>query len=306
MRIRLKPWVFLTLVAVAIVLVTYFVRRGPTLFVRSDGEMVGLLPHRDLTTVFINVDTLRRANLLKLLEASKPDQEHDYQTFVRETGFDYTRDIDALAARGDAQTMFFIIRGRFEWSKLEAYAKNHGGRCDPAFCKLPTSRPGRWASFLRVQPDVIALAVSVDPADVLVLTPRRIDHPDAIPSQPVWVSIAHSLLSNPKDLPVALRIFAIAMQSTDRVTLSIGQGTATDGQFELKLEASCHNAAIADTARMQLENNTKLLKLELAREHQQPNPADLTGLLTSGTFQVAGNSLIGRWPVQRELLNSLQ
>jgi hypothetical protein len=63
---------------------------------------------------------------------------------------------------------------------------------------------------------------------------------------------------------------------------------------------------MAETTRGQLELDTKMLKLELAREHQQPNPADLTGLLAAGTFQVIDTEVIGAWPIKKELLNSLQ
>jgi hypothetical protein len=49
-----------------------------------------------------------------------------------------------------------------------------------------------------------------------------------------------------------------------------------------------------------------MLQLELARENQQPNPADLTGLLTSGTFQSGNNHVFGTWPVRKELLKALE
>jgi hypothetical protein len=49
-----------------------------------------------------------------------------------------------------------------------------------------------------------------------------------------------------------------------------------------------------------------MLKLELAHEHAQPNPADLTGLLTSGRFETKGSDVTGGWPVRKELLKTLQ
>jgi hypothetical protein len=74
----------------------------------------------------------------------------------------------------------------------------------------------------------------------------------------------------------------------------------------IDLSAQCSSAVAADTVRKQLEIETKMLKLELAHEHAQPNPADLTGLLTSGTFDVSGREVRGEWPVKKELLNALQ
>jgi hypothetical protein len=307
LRLRLKPWLLLLSIAVLVAVVAYIVaRREKGRFIRSDADMVGLLPQRDMTTVFLNADVLRRAKLLGLLQASVAGQDGDYQQFVRDTGFDYARDIDVLAARGDARQIFFVIRGKFEWARLQDYAARHGGNCSTAFCKVPTTRAGRWASYLRIQSDVIGLAVSNDPADVLLLSPRPIENAPALPSEPVWVSLGHSLLSDNKDLPLPVRIFAVAVQSADSVTLSMGARGQGSGNFELRLRAVCQNAAVANTIRNQLEIDTKMLRLELERERQRPSRSDLTGLLSAGAFSQAGNSVVGVWPVYSELVNSFQ
>jgi hypothetical protein len=91
------------------------------------------------------------------------------------------------------------------------------------------------------------------------------------------------------------------------VTVSLGPaGGSSVAAFTLQLDASCPNQAAAETIRKQLEIQTKMLKLELARERKQPNAADLTGMLVAGSFQVVDQHLVGRWPVQRELIESLQ
>lgn len=306
MRFRIKPWLVLPAIALLVAAVTYLVRFEQRRFVRTSAEMVALLPHRDLTTIFLNLDVLRRAKLLNMLHTSKAEQDHDYEQFVRETGFDYSRDIDILVARGNEQQIFFVIRGNFDWGRLRDYARRHGGSCDAAFCKAPTGRPGRWASYLSIQPDVIGLAVSGDPADVLLLSPRRIDNAPAIPSQPVWVSVAHSLLTDPKDLPLPLRLFATAVQAADSVILSIGSAEMPANDYELRMEALCRNAAAANAMRNQLQLDTSMLKIELERERRQPSRGDLSGLLTSGTFWQSGNKVIGNWPIHPEFLQNLQ
>jgi hypothetical protein len=306
LRFRIKPWLTLSAIALLVAVIAYLVRFEQRRFVRTSAEMVAILPHRDLTTVFLNVDVLRRAKLLGLLHTSKAEQDHDYEQFVRETGFDYARDIDVLVARGNEQQIFFVIRGNFDWRRLRDYARRHDGSCDTSFCKAPTGRPGRWASYLSIQPDVIGLSVSGDPADVLLLSPRRIDNAPAIPTQPVWVSVAHSLLADPKGLPLPLRLFATAVQAADSVTLLIGSAGRASNDFELRMQALCRNAAAADTVRSQLEIDTKMLKIELEREHRRPSRGDLSGLLTSGTFWLSGNKVIGNWPIHQELLQTLQ
>jgi hypothetical protein len=306
LRLRIKPWLAVLLIAVAAGLVAYLVRRRQHRYAETDAEMVALLPHRDLSTVFVNVSVLRRAGLLSLLQTSRAEQDVDYRQFVRETGFDYTRDIEAIAARGSAQQVFLVIRGKFDWIRLREYAAHHGGSCNDTFCQALTTRPGRWASYLRIQSDMVGLAVSGDPADVLLLSPRKVEHAAAIPSAPLWVSLPHSVLSDPKELPLALRLFALAVQSADSVVLSAEPGKESSGDFSLRMEAVCPNAAIADTARTQLEIETKLLNMELQRERQHPSRADLTGLLTAGSFRQSGKAVIGSWPVYRDFLQHLQ
>ncbi len=274
--------------------------------VHSDADLVALLPQTTATRFFIDLDALRRAHLLRLLSANKPAEENDYRQFVQATGFDYTRDADTIAGSADGNQILVVMRGHFDWGRLARYATAHGGSCESSYCKLPTTRAGRWASFRSIQPDVIGLALSADPAAANLLVPTSQAHRKPIPTDPVWLKPAHSLLSDPASLPLPARILAISLQFADEVTLSLGPSSSTSAPFELKLIARYPNPAMADTTRSQLEIDTKMLKLELAREHQQPNPADLTGLLVSGTFQVVKNEVFGAWPIRQELLNSLQ
>jgi hypothetical protein len=127
--------------------------------------------------------------------------------------------------------------------------------------------------------------------------------PDNSMKNPVWVKPSQKLMKTPADVPLAVRIFAITLQAAESVTLSLGSGS---GGISLQLNAGFPNEPTAEAARNQMEIQTKMLKLQLAREQQQPSPADLTGLLTSGTFQVVHQRVIGVWPVRQELLRALQ
>ena len=208
--------------------------------------------------------------------------------------------------KGDSKQLFFVLRGRFNWVKLRQYAGDHGGSCQNEICRVPTSTPGRFASFLAIQPNVLALSLSADPAAVVALSPRRINGSQSIPAAPIWVRVGHSLLTDPKALPLPVRIFAMALASTDSVVLSVEPDISKRNPFELKMKAVCRNGVIADTTRKQLEIQTRMLVIELEREHQRANPADLSGLLTAGSFQVVENSVVGTWPIRRELLAQLQ
>lgn len=275
-------------------------------FVRNDAQMVALLPHADTTIFYANLKILRKAGYLDTLIASQRRQEPEYQSFVTETHFNYERDIDALAGASDGTQLFFIVKGRFDWGRLRRYPPNHGGGCAGVICSAPTSKPDRWASFLEIQPNVMGLAVSGERSAALALSPRRDETTEQLPAGPVWVKVSHSVLRDPLKIPLALRIFAITLQSTDSVVLSVEPDPSGTAAFDIRLDAACRNGATAETASKQLEIQTKMLNLELSRENHKPDPSDLSGLLLGGTFQVVDKTVVGIWPVHKQLLDTLR
>ncbi len=282
--------------------VFYGVQRYRYRFVRTNEDLLRFLPVADVSTFYGNVAALRAAGFLKLIEGP---QAPDYRAFVRETGFDYGRDIDALAGAADERQIWCALRGRFDWRKLREYVKRYGGECRDSECNISTSTPGRRASFRAVQPDVMLLAVSPDKdaARAMRESSSKADFPT---SAPVWVRPSHAVLANPAQLPLALRIFAISLQSSEFLLVSLRQAEQSDDAFTIEVDAAFGNQPTAKTARQQLELNTGLLKRELAREHGAADPGDLTGLLTSGVFRVEQQHLIGDWQVRKVLLQALR
>jgi len=294
--------------AVAVAVILFSLHSYRHRFVRDDRDILGLLPGGDVTTFFASVSALRSAGMLELLAGSKAAEETDYKQFVKETQFDYTKDLETVAGTADKEATYFVARGHFDWSKLRQYAMVHGGSCREDVCKMPTSTPERWTSFLPIQPDVLGVALSPNAAAAELLRPTRVVGPVAEPStEPVWVEIAPSLLKNPLSLPLAVRIFAVSLQSVGPVIFSLGRAAERSGAvFNVQLDAQCPSQATAEATRNQMEIQTKMLRLELARENAQPSFSDLTGLLTAGSFQVIGKRVVGTWPVRRELLNVLK
>jgi hypothetical protein len=43
----------------------------------------------------------------------------------------------------------------------------------------------------------------------------------------------------------------------------------------------------------------------LEREHQNPGPAELAGILASGSFRSEGRKVLGYWPIERAFVESL-
>jgi hypothetical protein len=306
LRIQLKPWLFLVLLALCAGAIVFEIDHYRHRFVRSDADMVALLPPGDATIFFANITALRQVGVLDLFAGSKTVEEPEYREFVRQTHFDYRNDIQVIAGATDGKQILLIVRGRFDWSRLRQYALAHGGTCKKSFCNLPTSKPGRWASFLPIQSDVMGLAVSKDSSAALALSPRRDRISQQVSSEPVWVKVSQSLLENPVSLPVPLRIFAISLQSAEGVLLSLESGGKSGAAFNLQLDAQCPTTPTAETIKTQLELQTRMLRMELAREHQQPSPADFAGMLVAGTFYVSDKHVIGTWLIHKELLNTLK
>ena len=301
-----KPWLVFALLAAAIFAVAAGVDFYRHRLVRSDRDLFRFLPQTDATILYVNADGLRRAGILGLLAGVATARDIDYSAFLRETHFDYTRDLSAIAGSVNTKQSLFVIRGRFDWTSMRNYAKNHGGACRNDTCELPSATPGRWASFFPIQSDVMALAAGTSRSAAEVLRSRH-QLTQSLPAQPVWVKFSHALLQRPPELPLALRIFVISLQPADSVVLSLAQADSqTSARFQLELNAVCPSAPSANSIRNQLELETKFLRIALAREHVQPNAKDVTGLLTAGTFRASGDRVEGSWPISKELLNSLQ
>lgn len=303
---RRTVWVAIGILALAGVAILSVVDTQRHRFVRSNADLVKQLPPGDFTRFYADLGALRKAELLYLLTGASPIQEKDYKEFVRETQFDYTRDVDALAGASDGEQFFFLIRGRFQWNKLKQYAVAHGGTCRSQSCAAPTSKSGYWANLVRVQPDVAGLSISANSAAAETLRRQTPEEETPAPANPVRVSVSKTLLTKPEALPLPVRILAIALQSADSVVLSLGPAPDKQAAFLVDLQASFPIEPSAETARAQLEIETKMLKLGLGRAHREPNPADLTGLIAAGTFQRVRKQVLGTWPVRQELLKALQ
>jgi hypothetical protein len=306
MRRRTTLWIVVAILALAGAAILSVVDVQRHRFVRSSIDLVKQLPPGDFTRFYADLGALRKAGLLHLLTGANPIQEKDYREFVRQTQFDYARDLDAIAGASDGEQLFFLIRGRFDWDKFKQYVVARGGTCRSQSCAVPTSKSGYWANLVRLQPGVAGLAISANNAAANTLR-REVPPGDAgAPSNPVWVSVSKTLLTKPEGLPLAMRVLAISLQSADSVILSLGPAVDKQSAFAIDLDARFSIEPSAETARAQLEIQTKMLKLGLQRAHREPDPADLTGLLTAGTFQRVRTQVTGSWPVRRELLKTLE
>ncbi len=92
------------------------------------GEVLSLMPPEASSVLFADLSELRQAPFIAQLYAwaPKPQADADYAQFVKETGFDYERDLDRMAIailkHGQDSALFAILpspsaalRRKFLW-----------------------------------------------------------------------------------------------------------------------------------------------------------------------------------------------
>jgi len=252
--------------------------------------------------LYIDFNRLRAGGILQLLDGSKVGEDPEYQSFVRNTDFDYKQDLDAAVVAFGPKAKYMLLKGRFDWKSLKNYAVSTGGRCNNSFCKMAGSAPERRISFFPMQSNLMAMAVSED--DVAALRLNQVDNrPDReIPNAPIWLSIPPSVVKSGQNLPAGTQMFARSLDRALAVTLAI---VPEGDHFAAKLNVRCASQADATALAADLNKTTRLLRELIEREHQTPNPADLSGFLTSGVFQNQAARVSGYWPISRALIDNL-
>ena len=302
MRIRFQPWQLAVLVILLCAAAVAFAHWRGISRPYDAAALLECLPPDQSTHIFIDVAALRSTGILDLLAGSKTAEEDDYRKFVEQTGFDYRTDLDAVAIAFFHGGTYVTVRGRFEWKKLADYARAQGGTCRSAVCNMTGSTPDRQISFYPLKADVLAMAVTTEPRGVSMIGPNQWKHPPQLPPEPVWISAPAFVFSDVKNLPGGAQSFLRPLSQAERATFAIGP---EGPRLQVRLEAECATPEVATALANQLTASTDLLKKMLARDHMTPNPLDLSGVLTAGTFQAQGKRVNGKWPIERGFLEAL-
>jgi len=301
-RYRIRPWLVLLLLAgvcVSIIALVAHLRSRR----HSTAALLARLPSDDAVILSIDFEALRRAGMLDALAGPDALQEPEYRVFVADSGFNYREDLDLALVSFHRTGAYFVLRGRFNWKVLGDYVVRQGGSCYNSLCQMAGSTPERKISYYPLHSNLMALAVAKDEQAALELGLRRSGRPQpSIPSQPVWAFIPGSVLKKAQALPAGARAFARLLEGAEALVLTLGvQGN----RLEVLLEVTCRSGQEAASLVSQLEKTTSLLRELIARENQQPNPRDLSGVLTAGVFRQQDGRVIGRWPVERGFLEAL-
>ena len=269
----------------------------------TTAEWLERLPTQDAVVFYIDFAALRKGGVLQMLAGSKAAEEPEYKVFVLKTEFDYTRDLDAVLACFTPRAKYFVVRGRFDWDSLQSYTREQGGTCRNMLCRMNGSTPERKISFFPLRPRLMGLAVSPDDSAVVNLeSAAKRRRGIEIPEAPVWFSITPALLKNSRDLPEGTRMFARSMENTEDIILAMAPRGV---RFEARLSVQCRSEQQAALLSEQLARITTVLREMIARDKQTPNPRDLSGVLTAGSFNHIGTRVLGSWPLERAFLEGL-
>ncbi len=297
---RLKGWrliAVLAALAVTGVLVALYFTQSGTL---TAAGMISYLPERTAANFFADVRTIRASGLLTKIVSNSVAEEPEYKTFVTQTGFDYKKDLDRIAGSTASGMSYFLLEGRFDWDRLRTHVTSQGGTCKGDGCFVKGSTPERIVSFRQIRRNLMALASGPSETAARAIE-RRSERKVEAPDKPIWISLPASALRG-QALPSGTKLFAKALESADMVLLSLG---SSGNDFELAMDASCPREEDAVILKSQLEGLTKLLKSLISREDQKPRDTDLTGVLTSGSFDRTGQHVKARWVLPKPFLESL-
>jgi hypothetical protein len=269
----------------------------------SPAAELARLPSDNAAVLSIDFSALRRGGIFEILSGPVVEEEPEYKTFVEKTAFDYRRDLDHAFISFHSSGAYFLVRGRFDWKRLEEYAREQGGGCSNGLCRMPGSLPERKISFFPLNTSLMAMAVSTnESAATRMSEPAKNSRAVAMFKQPVWLSLPSSTLQKSDNFPTGTRLFAKAIEGAEGATISLApQGKAIEAQ----LEVVCRNVQEAAIITEQFQKVTALLRTIIEKDKQKPNPGDLSGVLTAGVFRQEDTRVIGRWPIERFFLENL-
>jgi len=145
---------------------------------------LGMMPADANAVLFADFAELRTAAFVTQLFAwaPKPQADPDYTRFLKETGFDYERDLDRIAIafvkHGQDSTLFAVVDGKFERQKISDYAVKTGTVTKSGtreILSVPVTDSTKKIAFTFLRNDRIAMTDSGDLGGTLGAKKRNED-----------------------------------------------------------------------------------------------------------------------------------
>ena len=268
----------------------------------SPAAQIKRLPNIDSVILYVDFEQLRKGGILRMLNGPKAMEDEEYRIFAQRIHLDWRRDLDSAMVAFAPSGKYMFVKGRFDWPSLRAYAVSSGGSCEGSMCGMSGSARDRRISFFPMRDSLMALAVSTDELAARRMSGVAPGPEPELPTAPVWMRIPGSVLKSGESLPNGTRMFARTVEQADFVTLMF---VPEGDRLAARLDVLCRDDHDASAMAAELTRATGLLRDFIQREHQTPNPADFSGVLTSGSFRGEGRRVVGHWPIERSFVENL-
>ena len=220
-------------------------------------DLIHQLPAGAHAIAFADLAALRKASFTSELSALAPTSSQDpaYTQFVRETGFDYSRDLDRVAAafwpETSATSIVALAQGRFDESKIERYALRNGGHRTKIRGAEVYEVPGqnsRPVRFTFLNPGEIAIADGPAISGVLGPETSRLDaqmsaRASAVSTAPVYAIARSQDFAKDLDIDPARNSQLAALLRSIRVITAVGQPVGDN--LNLSASADCDSSVHA-------------------------------------------------------------
>jgi len=280
MRLRRRfPIILGVLVVAAAVALAVVLRK------HAPPEPARLLPGAD-GFVYVNLQWMRRANLVGELPAVSHDPE--YEHFIQATGFDFERDLEQAAMAihypagpnpADPETRFsYVFVAKLDGERLRDYLKKNSGSTDDYHSVEIYNIPleGRTLRVAIIGVDTVAVSNHSDPAVIrgIIDRSRRLASPFAGPAL---------LRQYYKEVPLASlawAVFRIEPSASGPTGLSFLFSQPAVGVVSLRLLRAVHlrAEAVADTSDEARQISEKLgaflAAFHTAQENAPPSGSD--------------------------------
>lgn len=171
------------LLLISVLLVRHFFSRPIEPSAR--GQFLRFVPADTTSVAFIDFDELRSSPFLASLFAwaPHPPEDSEYAQFVRDTGFDYERDLDsayfAFANHGTTSTTLALAEGKFNRARIETFLNRSATLVQQGGLKvyvLPSEAHEKPLSVALLSTQRIAITNSENLFAVLSDAVRQPDH----------------------------------------------------------------------------------------------------------------------------------
>lgn len=316
---RIKPWQLGVVLALVCALAVAVLEWRSISHPYDAPRLLGALPLQGAIKGYLDVGALRSSGVLEELVGKTASEDADYRDFAQQIGFDYRKDLDAIAVAYSNGGLYATLRGRFNWPKLSAYALAQHGQCTKGICFMPASRPRQTISYELLRDDVLGWAVTEGPLGVNDIGFGKADAQNGsgksesmgAPGAVLWMAAPGSAFRDPSALPAGTRAFFAPLAASQDASFSLqparnaSGGPDQNGKFEIRMQVACASPEIAQQLAGVLTQTTDLLSQMIVRDKLSIDQGSLSSVLVSGRFEARAAKVTGAWPMDRRVIETL-